>query len=639
MIIDESTDRIRNLTEREFEAEYGASRYTCNVLANRSRFVAGHMSTNIVTRAFSPIISLNMDYVCAVVGPPELDYPLVGMNQGNFIFLGSLATGVRKTVEEFGVDRLAPGDLLVSNDPYRVGNHVNDACFIRPVFHGGRIVSFTVIRAHMLDIGGIIPGGFSLFKKNVYENGLVVPPMRIFEKGEPVKEVLRLFLDNGRFAATLLPDFFTINSSCALGDEQIQESVERYGLDAWLGAMRYSLDSSAEAMRRALQTLPDGEYEGEDVLDTDGADSEEIYRFHVTVIKKGKRVEVDLSGSSRQARTSLNATPLDAQTSAALGLKVLLDPQTPFTSGTYRNIDLVIPPGTISSAMPDASTHFYWEVQAALVNALINALAEPLGSRAIGGLYGSTNLHTGSGMTPDGRPWFSAAELEAQFGGWGATDAGDADGHTGTFTLNQRLTPTEEIERRVPVLLTAREYIPDTGGPGKYRGGSGFRKDSLFLADGDHWLMPLHFRFPSGFGVNGGKAGRVGGSWFFENQDPDKPECEYRLVGATDTDGVVVSGVVDENGALDENGEFAFFARVPYWTENKGSTLRWITNGGGGWGDPFEREIEAVIRDVRDGYVTILGALRDYGVVVVGDPDEDPEGLTIDEAATAAARA
>jgi N-methylhydantoinase B len=635
-----TTDRIRGLSEEEFAQEYGASRFSCNVLANRNRYVAEHIATNLVYKAFSPIISLNMDFVGAVIGPPELDYPLVGMNRGNFIFLGSLSTGVRNTVEEYGVDRLEPGDLLVCNDPFRVGNHVNDTCFIRPVFHEKRIVAFVVIRAHLLDIGGIIPGGFSLLKLNVFENGLVLPPMRMFHREEPVKETIRLVLDNSRFGETILPDFFTIQASCALGERLILESVRRHGTEAYLGAMRYSLDSSAEAMRRALLLLPDGEYEGEDILDTDGLDADEEYRFHVTVIKKGARVEVDCSGSSRQARTSLNGTPLDAQTIAALGLKVLLDPETPFTSGAYRDIDVVVPPGSVTSARPDASTMFYWEVQSALLNAMMRALAEPLGSRAVGGAYGSTNLHTGEGRNPDGTPWFTAAELEAQFGGWGATDAGDADSHSGMFTLNQRVTPTEEIERRVPVLLMSKEYLADTGGPGTHRGGAALRKDSLFLSDGDHYLVPLHFRHPSGNGVHGGADGRVGGGWFFENPDVSVPESAYRIPEASDTAGAtVVSGVVDEEGRLDAEGEFAFFGRRPVWTENRGSTLRWVTNGGGGWGDPFARELDAVLRDVRDGYVSPEGALRDYGVVVAGDPHEDPEGLRIDVAATARARA
>jgi N-methylhydantoinase B len=626
---------LRDLSEAEFVAEYGADRFTCGVLANRQRYIADHICTDLLVRAFSPIISINQDFVGGVLGPPEQGFPLTAVNKGNATFLGTLSTGVQSAVREFGMENLGPGDLLICNDPYRVGNHVNDMCFVRPVFHQGEVVSFVVIRAHQLDMGGTVPGGFGLMKMNVYETGLVMGPQLMFKAEEPVKPTMRMLLDNTRFGETILPDFFTIRSCLALGDRLIQASIERYGLEAWKGSIRYNIDSSAESMRRAIASLPDGDYEGEDVMDSDGVDAEEQYRVHVKLIKRGDRLEIDLSGSSRQARTSLNATMLDCQNGAALGLKLVLDPLTPFTSAMYRHIDVAFPEGSILSARPEAAVMFYWEPIDALINAICAALEEPLGSRAVGGAYGSTNLHTGAGLTADGDEWFTAAELEASHGAWGATDAGDGDSHSSIFTLNMRVVPAEDVEQRVPALVMAKEYLPDTGGPGIHRGGAGYRKDSLFLADGDHYLVPLHFLTASGNGAYGGADGRVGGAWFFENDDADRPLAQYRVPGEDEFDGsAVVSGVVDSEGRLDSEGDFAFFGRRPIWSENRGSTLRWVTNGAGGWGNPFEREIEAVVRDVRDGYVSLAGAERDYGVVITGDPHHDPEGLQVDQEAT-----
>lgn len=631
---------IRSLSEGTFEQLYGASRFTCGVLANRCHYIAEHICTDLVHRAFSPIISFSHDFIGAVVGPPDMGYPLVGVNKGNAAFFGSISNGVRYSVEEYGLERLGSGDILICNDPYRVGNHVNDMCFIRPVFHEERIVGFIVVRAHQLDMGGTVPGGFSLLKMNVYENGLVMPPILIFNGDRPVRETIKILLDNTRFGNILLPDFYTIRSSCALGERLLQDSIKRYGEAAFRGAMRYNLDASADSMRRAIATLPDGDYEGEDTLDCDGIDADTELRVRVRVIKRGDRIEVDLSGSSPQAQTSLNATEFDAQTAIVVALKMLLDPTAPFTSGITRPIDVVVPVRSLVAARPDASIMFYYEISSSLINAVVAALATPLGSRAVGGSYGSTNLHTGQGANPDGSPWFSAAELEAQFGGWGATDAGDADSHSGLFILNQRVTPTEEIELRAPVLVMSKEYVVDTGGPGTHRGGGAIRKDGLFLSDGDHYVYPLHFRRPSGCGVYGGAEGRVGGGWFFENGDPHTPETEYHVPDADDFSGAsVISGVVDSDGRLDENGSFAFFGRRRVWTVNRGSTLRWITNGGGGWGDPFKRDMNAVLNDVRNGYVSVSGALRDYGVVVLGDPAEYPEQIRVDEEATMRVRA
>ncbi len=634
---------LRDLTEDEFVDRYGAGRFTCGVLANRGRYIAEHICTDLLHRAFSPIITFSQDFVGAIVGPPEQDYPLAAVNKGNVIFLGSLSTGVRNTVLEYGLDRLEPGDLLVCNDPFRVGNHVNDMCFIRPVFHGGEIVSFVIIRAHQLDIGGTVPGGFSLMKRNVYENGLVVPPQLIFHREKPVKELMRTILDNTRFGETLLPDFHTIRSCCALGERLITESIDRYGIDAYKGAIRYNVDASAASMRAAIATLPDGVYEGEDSVDSDGVDVDPEYRVHVRLHKHGQRLEVDLSGSSPQSRTSLNATALDAQTAVALAVKLVLDPFSPFTSGIYRDIDVVVPTGSVVGSEPPAAVMFYFEVQSVLINAILRALEAPLGGRAVAGAYGSTNLHTGEGLNPDGTPWFSAAELEAQYGAWGATDAGDGNNHSGLATLNMIMPSVEEIEPRVPAMILHREYLPDTAGPGTHRGGAGLMKQSLFLSDGDHYLVPLHFRTPSGGGVYNGSDGRAGGCWFFEDQtaDGETPVTDFRVPAPGDfDDATVVAGVVDPGtGLLDEDGEFAFFGRHQVWKERRGSVLRWITNGGGGWGDPLERDPEAVLRDVRDEYVSIPGARRDYGVVVSGDPIEDPEGLQLDLPATERLRA
>ncbi len=633
---------LRDLPEADFVERYGAGRFTCGVLASRGRYIAEHICTALLHRAFSPIITFSQDFVGAIIGPPQDGYPLTAVNKGNVIFLGSLSVGVRDTVREFGLERLVPGDVLICNDPFRVGNHVNDMCFIRPVFHDGVIVSFVVIRAHQLDIGGSIPGGFSLMKTSVYENGLVLGPQLIFHRDEPVKETMRTILDNTRFGETLLPDFFTIRACCALGERLIEESIARYGIAAYQGAIRYNLDACAAAMRDAIATLPDGEWEGEDAVDSDGVDADEPYRLHVHIKKRGKRLEVDLSGTSRQARTALNATALDAQTAVALAIKLVLDPHTPFTSGLYRDIDVLIPAGSVTSARPDAAVMFYFEIQSALVNAMLRALAIPLGTRAIGGAYGSTNLHTGAGFNADGTPWFSAAELEAQYGAWGATDAGDGNNHSGLAMLNMIMPAIEEIEPRVPALILHREYLPDTAGAGLHRGGAGLLKQSIFLSPGDHYLVPLHFRSASGSGVHGGGDGRTGGAWFFETTatDSEVPLTKLRAPAPDDFSGAtVVAGCVDtHSGRLDPAGSFAFFGRKPVWREDRGAVLRWITNGGGGWGEAFSRDPEAVKRDVRDEYVSIAGARRDYGVCIVGDPQSDPEGLIVDLEETARLR-
>jgi N-methylhydantoinase B len=510
-------------------------------------------------------------------------------------------------------------------------------CFVRPVFHDGAIAAFVVIRAHQLDMGGLVPGGFSLAKKNIYENGLVLGPQLLYRGDEPVREAFATILGNVRFGEMLLPDIRTIHRCCQLGERLLVETIERYGIAALHGAMRYACDASADAMRGAVAELPDGQWEGEAVIDADGIDASEEYRVHVVVRKRRARLEVDLSGSSRQARTCVNAGALDAQTAVAIGLKLLLDPTSPFTSGLYRDIDVVVPPGTITSALPpEGAIMFYWEVQNALVHAIFAAMAQPLGPRAVAADHGTTSGHSGFGVDLEGRPWQSIAECGGEFGAWGATQAGDGESHSCIFLLNMIAASTEEVEHRAPVIWLDREYVTDSGGPGRHRGGASVRKDTLWLYAGEHHLVPLRFKYPSGVGVDGGRTGRPGGAWWFEGEGDVTDLGDVRVPAPDDFTGAIpVSGRVDpETGAPDPDGEFAYYGRHDAWREPGGSTLRVLTNAGGGWGDPLERDPDRVRRDVRDGYVTIEGAAADYGVVVTGDPHHDPEGLVVDAAAT-----
>jgi N-methylhydantoinase B len=202
--------------------------------------------------------------------------------------------------------------------------------------------------------------------------------------------------------------------------------------------------------------------------------------------------------------------------------------------------------------------------------------------------------------------------------------------------LNMIMPSVEEIEPRVPALILDREYVADTAGAGMHRGGAGLVKQSVFLAAGNHHLVPLHFRTPSGSGVCGGSDGNAGGAWWIAGESGDGCTEVPALPAASDFHAAIpVAGRVDSvSGRPDAQGEFAFFGREAVWQMERGAVLRWRTNGGGGWGDPFARDPQAVLRDVRDEYVSLAGARTDYGVSISGDPVNDPEGLTLDYAET-----
>ncbi|MYW96267.1 hydantoinase B/oxoprolinase family protein [Amycolatopsis rubida] len=634
---------LKDLDDAQFAELYGSDRFTASVLASRMRYIVQRMCTGLLNNAFSLILRDWYDFAATISGPPEQNYPMSSVSNSLAMFLGTMSEAVRNTIEEYGPENLNPGDVVICNDPYRAGNHVNDVCFIRPVFHEGKLISFVNLRAHQLDMGGVVPAGFSGTKRNVYENGLVIAPTLLYRDDKPVKSAFNLIFDNARFCALLLPDIKTIYQNLLLGEQLITESVERYGVDAYLGAIRYATDVSAESMQTALAELPDGVYEAEEGIDCDGVDDSIEYRIRLKITKAADRMELDFSGTSPQARTSINAGILDTKTAVGVALKFLIDPATPFTSGAYRPVDIVLPAGTfISATPPDGAVFLYWESTGPVLLAVFRALEKALGRKAVGGDYGSLNIHNANGVLADGTPWVTTAQCGGEHGPWGATEAGDADSYSVVYQANNLDPATEAIESELPAVVLRKEYAPDSSGAGQNRGGAAVLKDTLYLTAAEHWSSPLHTKSASGVGVYGGREGALGATWVFDPDYKNVPRDKDLIGTGPDVyaGSTPVAGMLDpQTKTVDPDGEYFYFASTPVWHTKPNAVFRYLTNGGGGWGSPLQRSPERVCRDVRDEYVTIEGAYRDYGVVITGDPHGDPEGLKIDEGATARRRA
>ena len=610
------------------------------MLANRFDYVVEHMCSRLLTAAFSPILRDFYDFAGTIAGPPASDYATPAMSNSIVLFTGTMTDSVRNTIEEYGPERLQPGDVIVANDPYRTGTHVNDMLFVRPVFHDGEILAFANLKAHQLDMGGAVPGGFSCTKRTVYENGLVLSPRALFSAGEPVRETWSLIFDNVRFGEILFPDMQTIVAGLDLGERLIVESAERYGAEALRGTIDYVCDANAERIAEALAELPDGRWEGWDMSDCDGVDDGEEYRVQVAITKRDDRLEVDFSGTSRQARTCINATALDVKTTVGVAVKYLLDPRGAFTSGLYRNIDIVLPEGTVISALPpDGAVFAYYEQSQVMLSALLRAFAgvrgrgrhrrgprrhrhpqrlRPAARRHAVGLGGPVRRR---GRPVRRHPPRRRRDADVLLSGQRRGDRGRGD---------RGRRPGRDAAPRA----AARQRGP--GAPPRRRGDG-----ARHAVDGAHRAPPHVAARQARRGLRGaGRARRAprrrvglrsaGGG--VEGAPGTEPEA-YR-------EATPLAGVVDpETKVLDPDGTYVYPFPPAGHATPPGAILRYVNAGGGGWGDPLQRDPEAVKRDVRDGYVSIEGAARDYGVVIAGDPDEDPEGLALDLAATERLRA
>lgn len=627
--------RLRDLDDAAFRLRYDCGRFDATVLGNRFAYILEHFCSKLLACAFSPVLRDFYDFAATLTAPPELQYATPAVSRSFMMFTGTMTEAIRNTIEEYGVERLGPGDVIVANDPYRIGTHVNDLLFIRPVFYEGKLSGFVNLKAHQLDMGGSVPGGFSTTKSCLYENGLVLSPRALMRARKPVGETWTLIFDNARFGMLLQRDMQTIIACLDLGERQLMESMERYGREAVLGAMRYVCDADAERMADALAELPDGDWHGSALLDCDGIDDSEEYPVRCAIRKRGSRIEVDMSGTARQARTSINGTYLDTKTMVGIALKFLLDPNGPFTSGCYRPVDLVIPDGAILSALPPEGVVFaYGESTNALLTAMFAALAEPLGARAVAGDTGAPNLHSAHGLgAPD--HWVSIGVAGGENGPWGGTAAGDGDSCSVFMAANTLARAIEVTEAESPLVIMRQEYLADSAGPGRHRGGAAVLKDSLWRSPAAHNLFTLRYKQPTGIGVHGGVAGITGGVWLWparEGKPTQMAPDEWRSA-------IGVAGRIDpQTRRPDPDAPWMYFGREKVWRTESGATFRYLTNGGGGWGDPYARDSARVLRDVADGYVSIASAARDYGVAIVGDPDRDPEGLAINEAETARLR-
>lgn len=551
---------------------------TFEVVNNALIAVCRHMAESLRRTAYSPIIHDAADFSCALL---DADANLIAQQEGCPIHLGTLPLSVQRALDEYGRERLRPGDILGVNDPYRGGVHLNDIAFIAPFYVDERLIGFVANRAHWPDIGGYESSGLAgASATELLHEGVVVPPVKLRNAGEVNEDVVNLILENVRGPRERRGDFSAQVAAVDTGLTRLTEVINRYDVDTVVASFKEALEYSARRMRMAIADIPDGTYHFEDQMDDDGVGSTPI-PLHVTITVDGDRLKVDYTGTGGQAKGPINSAYGMTLSSTIIILKALLDPMGPSNSGWYSAIELVAPEGTLVNPKPGAPVFGGGvEVGPRIADVVMGALADTLPERVIGALYGTINSSFLSGLDPvTGEHYIYNDWIP---GGWGG--AIDHDGVSCMIELcgNTDDIPIEICELKYPLRYHKSELIADSGGPGRFRGGLGSERIIEVLSDGARASIQADRTITRPWGIFGGGGGA---------------NTRYSIVRT--------NGDIDVVGGRLPGGSFVSAKRS--FDVGKGECLRIEAAGGGGYGDPKDRDAVLLEDDVRNGYVTSDG--------------------------------
>jgi N-methylhydantoinase B len=569
---------------------------TFSVLLSRFNSIANEMTLTLERAAYSPILSLCHDYSCAIYDAVPRQ---VCMFDAIPVHTNSMHLVLEEIAETFD-GAVADGDVFICNHPYRSNTHIGDLVAAAPVFVGGAQLFWTGARGHQQDVGSFIPGSMPAMARNVWQEGLLIPPLKVIDRGRVRRDVIDLYLSNMRYPEMLYGDLLAQLASVEKGRLRLIELVDEYGADTVVRYVDAILDYADRRMSTAVEAIPDGEYHGESWVDSDGAETTNIpIRAKVTIA--GDKVSVDFTGSGPQSPTGVNGTFATTFQAGALPFMYYIDDDIPKNYGCLKHIEAYAPEGTICNARYPAATAMATATPPnAMYDAINKALAGAIPDLVFAGGARCNNFPEFYGTDPvTGKDW--AAMIFNPGGGNGAAKSTDGwplggsqscMGGLKTFSI-------EQIELLHPVLVEWWEVEVDSMGLGEWIGGPGIRMvvaprgapmECASQADG--FANPPH-------GIVYGTPG-IGGGQYVE----DRRTGRRRFVSAT--------------------GYFKI-----------GEEQSWVavSTGGGGYGHPLDRDAEQVRRDVRDGFVS-----REVAGEVFGVHLEEGDDPAIDHVATERAR-
>jgi len=530
---------------------------TLEVLRHAFAAVADEMNANLVRSAYSPNIKERRDCSCALFDGRGA---MVAQAESIPVHLGAMPFSVAAAIQR--IPTFLPGDVIVVNDPYAGGAHLPDVTFIAPVFAAGELVAFVANRAHHADIGGKEPGSLAGDTTEIYQEGMRIPPIRLWRQGTLDQDLLNLILANVRTPQERLGDLRAQHAACVTGIQRLEALVSRYGREYLSKGMDAVMDYSQRRMCAEIARLPDAAACYEDTLDDDGITDNPV-RIAVCVTIDDETIRADFTGSSPQVAGPVNAVYAVTASATYFTLRALTDPEIPPNAGCYRPIEVVAPPGTVVNPCPPAPVvGGNLETSQRIVDVILGAFAKICPQRTIAACQGTMNNLAVGGIDPrNGRPY---TLYETIAGGFGARP--NADGVDGihshmTNTLN---TPVEALETAYPLRVERYELIPGSGGPGRFRGGAGVRRDITVIGHTARVSLLTDRRTTKPYGLAGGAPGEAGENVLIRNGE------ETPLPG---------------KGTL---------------TVHSGETVSVRTPGGGGYGDPVARDPQAIARDRRE---------------------------------------
>jgi N-methylhydantoinase B len=531
------------------------------------------MAVTLRRSAYSTNIKTRADFSCAF-----FDHRLRTIAQAftQAVHLGSMVELGPRAVEEYGAHNLRPGDALLTNQPYPVGAHLNDITLITPVYQGDHLVGYVANLAHHVDVGGGAPASIGAFRE-VYQEGVIIPPVKLVQGGQIIPDVFRLILAQIRSKHETAGDFRAQVAANNTGARRIASLLERYGPETLAAYLDALVSYTEQRTRAAIAQLPQGTFAAEGQIDTDGYTDQPVH-LAAKVVIDDESILFDLTGSDPQRRAPVNSTHAQTFSACAYVLKCLIDADIPTNSGFYRLVRLLAPPGTVVNCTPPAPVVGGWETQTRLTDVILKALSSALPERVPAGTK-AMQCHAGFGGI-DPRTGEYYCYLETLAGGYGGRAGRDGPDAVQTHGQNTENAPVEEVEMNYPLRITRYELVDDSGGAGQYCGGLGLRRDYLFPDHAVTFTILADRDREGPWGLFGGEPGR---------------RAEY---------------------ILNPEGEARRLSSKITLELQPGDVVSYRTCGGGGYGPPRERAREQVIRDVRAGKVSAQRARDVFGVTI-----------------------